>query len=455
MLIRNLLYILQSENYNYLRFLKFVYTHYQWWNLEKRQKIKWTAKTFLLYFLILAILLILLISAFICLGIYGLIIFLLISILMLPFVVCLALGIIFPIDVFMKKIISEKAKKILKEKRSKGLTVIGITGSFGKTSTKEILYSILREKFEVIKTPGNVNTETGVANFIIKNLSNEKIFIVEMGADKAGDIKDLCNLIEPDYSILTGIGFSHLERFANHSILIKEKFILPERTKKISVLNADNEIIVKHKDKFKISNSVYVSKSLASNIKIKENFQGLEFTYEDLNLETQLLGLHNVMLIIMCIRIAREFGVSDEEIKNGLKKLKPATHRLEPIYNNVSNIWVIDDSYNGNFDGIKSGIEVLSGAKGRKVVITPGIVELGEQAKLIHNEIGRLYAKNVDLVLLIKNPNSNFIIEGMKEEGFQNYMVYASTEAAHSDLKNVLKGGDAVIFQNDLTDNYF
>ena len=121
----------------------------------------------------------------------------------------------------------------------------------------------------------------------------------------------------------------------------------------------------------------------------------------------------------------------------------------------MTKVWVIDDSYNGNYAGIVSGIEVLKRALGRKIVLTPGLVELGEKSAEIHEKIGRLYAESdIDLVLLIKSPNSGYITKGLKEKGFENYKVYESSQVAHADLSNVVKSGDTIIFQNDLPDNY-
>lgn len=116
---------------------------------------------------------------------------------------------------------------------------------------------------------------------------------------------------------------------------------------------------------------------------------------------------------------------------------------------------VIDDSYNGNFDGIKSGVQLLGRAVGRKVVLTPGLVELGSKTESIHRQIGKLYSQHVDLVLIIRSVMTDHIIQGLKENNFTNYKIYETTQEAHADLGNILQKSDTILFQNDLTDNYF
>ncbi|MDO8529247.1 MAG: Mur ligase family protein, partial [bacterium] len=265
MLIKNLIYILQSENYDISRFLKYAYTHYCWWDLEKRQKIKWTSKAILLCIVSLILSIALLIITFLNLQIFAAMIIAVIIILSLPLIIALSLALILPIDIAAKKRILKKAKNILEKKRAENkLIVIGIAGSFGKTSAKEILYAILKEKFETVKTPENINTDLGVANFIIEKLGNEEIFIVEMGAHHRGDIQILCDLVRPDYSMLTGVGYSHLERFGSFDSLIEEKFVLPQNTRKISVLNADSDLINNYQNKLKLPGTKNVSKSMAS-----------------------------------------------------------------------------------------------------------------------------------------------------------------------------------------------
>lgn len=437
--------------------MRFAYSHSQWWKLEKRAHLVWTKKARLIYVLTALMLLAIFLLSIGIFGVGGILSFV-VMIPLVPIIIVIVLWIIEPIDLFLKERIFKKAQRFLRENR-KNLTVIGITGSYGKTTTREILSSILGEKFRVIRLSENINTDIGIADFILKNpklFRENEIFIVEMGAYKKGEIKKLCALVSPDYAILTGINESHLERFGSVENIILAKFELPLAAKKTVVLNFDDENVSRNYARFKLKESVGVSKSEAKNIKSLDNFSGLEFELDGAMFRTKLLALHNITLILLASRVAQKLGMTLSEISRGVGKLEHIPHRLEPIYNEMTKVWVIDDSYNGNFDGIVSGLEVLKRAPGRKIVLTPGLVELGEKSAEIHKKIGHLYAESgIDIILLIKSPNSGYITKGLEGKGFKNYRIYESSQEAHADLSNIVKSGDTIIFQNDLPDNYF
>jgi len=453
MLIRNLIYILQSENYDIGRFIKFSYSRLKWWKLEQRKQIVWTLKARLICAMSTSLIAVLVLWFFTEFNWTGFLIIIPV-IALLPFVIAISLLLIQPLDIIIKARRFKKAKHILGEKK---LTIIGITGSYGKTSVKEILSAILGEKYKVLKTPENINTDIGIANFVIKNkeeLDDCDIFIVEMGAYGAGDIAKICDIVSPDYAVLTGINESHLERFGSLDNIIKGKFELPERTKLLSVLNFDDKDIKNNFNKFKINKYAAVSKDAVKNIRAKNNFEGMEFEFNNIKFQTKLLAEHNITLILLCAEIAKELRMSLGEIASAVEKIRQLPHRLELIYNKQANITVIDDGYNGNIDGIISGLKVLGRAAGRKIILTPGLVELGGQSENIHRAIGALYAKKVDLVLLIKNSATKHIAAALDENNFKNYKIYDTAADAHNDLKNVLKSGDTIIFQNDWPDNY-
>jgi UDP-N-acetylmuramoyl-tripeptide--D-alanyl-D-alanine ligase len=455
MLLKNLIYILQSENYYFFRFLKFVYSHFNWWNLQKIKKITWTSKALALWTISAFVILVLVFAMFILGGLLKAIILTLLIIPFLPLIIGISLAILYPADFWLKKRIFSRAGKIIKHKKA---TVIGITGSYGKTSAKEILAVMLEKKYPVIKTPENVNTDIGIAEFIINNSSKfdeQTVFIVEMGAYKIGEIARTAEIVKPKFSILTGINESHLERFGSLKNIIQGKFELPERTEELAVLNLDDRTIEENYRRFNIKKMIGVSQVEAKNVLVKSDFQGLEFEWRGEKFETQLLAEHNITAILLCASIAQELGIGMDEITDAVKMIVPVAHRLQPIFNSYTGITVIDDSYNGNINGIRSGIDVLQRARGRKVVLTPGLVELGEKSREIHSEIGKLYTQKVDLVLLIDSPGAKHIERAMKSLDFKNYKVYNNTKEAHEDLANILKNGDTIIFQNDLTDNYF
>lgn len=455
MIIRNLIYILQGESYSLRRFLFFVYNNYYWWKLEQRQKIDWTIKVKLIYVSNLVFLCLLIIFLFSTLSFWSLILWPIIYVL-LPIIISILYLIIAPLDYLLKSLLIRRARKALKS-HSK-LRVIGITGSYGKTSVKEILFTILSSKFKVIETPDNINTDLGIAKFIINNgvgLAQADFFIVEMGAYHRGDIAKICDLATPDYSILTGINESHLERFGNLENTIFAKFELVEHTNKLSVLNFNDENIRNNYHRFKINEVIGLDNAVASNIELLPNFSGLSFVFNGQNFTTKLLAKHNIDLIILALTLAQRLGVDNDEALRAVSELNYVKHRLQPIFNNFSQVLVIDDSYNGNFQGFISGLEVLSRANGRKLIITPGLVELANKTEIRHREIANLYIKyKIDLVLLIKNSSTKFIIDEFQKKAFNNYRVYINSQEAHNSLKDILKAGDTIIFQNDWPDNY-
>lgn len=453
-LLRSLIYILQRESYDVKRFLSFVYRDWRWWSLEKRQALVWTSKVRLLYFCSWLLLALIIISFFYY-GSLWTIVALLIILPLLPLLVLVSLFILWPVDYFLKRSVLARAKKKLS---SLPVKIIGITGSYGKTSLKEILAVVLGADFKVIKTPENVNTDLGIANFILERaaeISAADYFIIEMGAYQIGDIAKICRLFRPEYSLLTGINEAHLERFGNLDNTIQAKFELGVATGKQVVLNLADENIKNNYQRFKLPGVLGVDFTTVQNIQILPDFKGLSFVYKGKNFSTPLLARHNIILIAMALALAEKLGLDLSQAVAPLATMPPIPHRLELIKNSASDVLVIDDSYNGNFQGFISGLEVLGRAIGRRLVITPGLVELGEKNEERHRAIADLYIEaRLDQVLLINNSATRYIKEEFERRGFKNYIVYPDTPIAHNALASVLKPGDTIIFQNDWPDNY-
>lgn len=456
MLIRNLLYILQLGNYEINNFLKFSYSHWPWYNLQKKGALRWTRKIFFIYFSTL-----LLISLFIFFSLYVFkywgVVMVILLVLFLPILLSVSCLLITPFDLITRNRMIKRARKIL-DKHRESLTIIGITGSYGKTSTKEILFAMLERKFRVIKFDGNINTDIGIAAAIIArdiDLTECDVLIVEMGAYRLGDIRKICRYVQPDYSILTGINEAHLEKFGTIDNTIRAKFELPEMTKKVSILNFNDKNVADNYEKFKIKNAI-ILKSDGVEIQAIENFGGLNFIIDGIVFQTRLLAKHNIDLILLCIEMAKLMGICVSDLVGVIRDIQYFKHRLEPINNPVSGVCVIDDSYNGNLKGFESGLEVLNRALGRRIIITPGLVEQGSAMIDIHHGIGAMYINaGIDLVLLIKNKATKYIVEEMDKRNFRDYKVYETTMAAHADLHNLLRTGDTILFQNDWSDNYF
>ena len=368
-------------------------------------------------------------------------------------------------------------------KRIKALQprVVGITGSYGKTSTKYILHQILSQKFNTLMTPDSYNTPMGICKVIRGDLAPEhEIFIVEMGAYKRGDIRELCNLASPEIGILTAVGPQHLERFKSIENIAKAKYELIESLPSdgLAVFNCDNEICAELADKreqggssvrryatepFPVTSVSDKANLTATNI--RHNIKGLAFTAHvgvgttditDVEIQTQLLGQHNVSNILAAMMVAIECGMTVEEIREAIVNVEPVPHRLQ-LTTGVGDVTIIDDSFNANPVGAKAALEVLTEiGDGKKVLVTPGMVELGEREYEENKRFGEQAANVCDLVILVGPTRTTPILDGLKAAEYpsQQIIVALNLEEVKQHLATQVKAGDVVLFENDLPDNY-
>ena len=460
MIFKNLLYIYQLEHYDKKRFLLFAYRN-NWFTIGNRSGLDWTKRAGLIFSFCAAIIVLVVVIVSFLEGFWGAVLSLVACVVLLPVMMVIADTVIAPLVLLKKKNVLLLAKRVLLDAKGDGLVTVGITGSFGKTTIKNIAEKVLGEKYEVVVVPGNINTDIGVANYVLEHkdsIAGADILIAEMGAYKKGDIRKVCFVVEPDYSLTTAIGESHVERFGSLENIISAKFELANATKKKAFVNNDNGVISKHVDR-EVKNKGVVVKISADkevrDVKILDDFKGVSFIYRDKKFTTNIVAEYVVGLSVLVFVLAEELKMSVSGMQDGLKKVEPIPHRLEVIRNEKEDRIVIDDSYNGNYAGFLAGLEVLSRAKGRKVVVTPGIVELGDaRSKEVHTELAKKYAEIVDLLLLVKNKNTEYIIRMLRKIRYNTFKVYDTARDAHSDLGAVLEKGDTILFQNDITDNY-
>ncbi|MFH0774384.1 MAG: UDP-N-acetylmuramoyl-tripeptide--D-alanyl-D-alanine ligase [bacterium] len=353
---------------------------------------------------------------------------------------------IWPIEKFINLRYLIMAKRKLKMFKPK---VIGITGSYGKTSTKHILAHILSRKYKVLATPESYNTLMGICKVINNDLLGEhEIFIVEMGAYKRGDIKELCDFVKPEIGILTGIGIQHLERFGSVENIKKAKFELIESLPSdgIAILNSNCEYCQAFQGKVKTIRYGGEEKE------IRVGVEGLSFSVNGITFQTSLLGSHNIQNILSAIACARELKMTLEEIKEAVFSLPQIPHRLQLIKTPTSII--IDDAYNANPVGAKEALAVLSQFSGRKILITPGMIELGEREVEENRLFGENAAKTCDNVILVGEKRTKAISDGLLSAGFprDNLFVVKNLDEARDKLSQIR--GDAILFENDLPDNY-
>ncbi|HSH36040.1 UDP-N-acetylmuramoyl-tripeptide--D-alanyl-D-alanine ligase [Schnuerera sp.] len=360
----------------------------------------------------------------------------------------------------------QQAKEKIKSMRN--LQVIGITGSFGKTSTKFITGTILKEKYKVLNTPESYNTPMGLSKVINEQL-NEKyqVFIAEMGARYIGDIKELSKLTKPRIGVITSIGPTHLETFKNLDNIMKTKYELIEElpTDGVAIFNYDDEHIRKLADKTfkeKILYGIDDREELdiyAKDVEVSQ--EGSTFTINDkkgnsIRCTTKLLGKHNIYNILAGVSVAVAMGLNFEEIKKGIHKIQPIPHRLN-IINSETGVIIIDDAFNSNPIGAKAALEVLSQFKeGRKIIVTPGMVELGEREEESNRELGVNIGKVCDFAILIGEKRTLPIYEGLTEIGYNkdNIFVVKDLNEATKIIQRITKPKDVVLFENDLPDNY-
>lgn len=382
---------------------------------------------------------------------------------MLPLFVILAYFITYPIEKLISNSYLKKSKK--KIQSQKDLLVIGVTGSYGKTSIKNILSTILSEKFKVCSTPASYNTPLGLSKTILSKLSPEdNIFIAEMGAKQRGDIEELCSMVSPSIGIITGIGNQHLLTFGSIDNISKTKGELADYVVKNNgkiYFNVDTEATLELSNKYEqgiktaSTSSEYDLK--VEGVKVDKTGSTFKLCYNGKKVEcsTMLLGSHNVSNIVLSARVALDLGLSLEEISNGISKLKAIPHRLE-IIKSASSYTIIDDAYNSSVEGSKASLDVLSKFEGKKIVITPGLVELGSDQFNSNFEFGRDLARVCDYVIIDSTINYDAISSGLIFAGFdENKIIQALNLSKSVEILSEIAGeGDVVLFENDLPDNY-
>ena len=357
-----------------------------------------------------------------------------------------------------------KRKASSKLKSLTNLKVIGVTGSYGKTSSKNILSSILNIKFNAMATPKNFNTPFGLTMSINDHLDKfNDYFIAEMGACKKGEIKELCDLVHPTYGILTKIGVAHLETFGSEEIIQKTKFELIESLPEdgIGVLNIDDPKQVSYKGDFKckiiwIGIDDKKADLYAYDIKLTENGTSFKVKFKDdkksYEFTTKLLGKANIYNILAGLALGDAFGITKEQLIQGVKKIQPVEHRLQ--LKKYFDMNLIDDAYNANPDGCKMALDVLKMMPGKRIVISSGMIELGNLASKLHHELGEYMAKTTDEVILIGKEQTKDIYEGLKSSKYDMNKVHVLNNIMDAfTLVHDLKGKETyILLQSDLPD---
>jgi len=380
---------------------------------------------------------------------------------MLPWLVAYSLALVVQIGKTLiqkpreKRINANTKRKLSKHKAIK----IAIAGSYGKTTMREILKNVLGESKLVAAPPHTYNTPLGVAKFVDTLNGREEVLIFELGEHYPGDIKQLCEIIDPDIGIITGVNTAHLERFGEISRTIATVFELADylATKPVYV-NKDSELAAQNARQ----GNILYGKDGVGNWEVKSASTDLSGTYfvadrgkTNLHVESKLLGLHQVGPLCLAVAVASRLGLRPQRIKAGLAKTESFEHRLQPL-TWPGGVTILDDSFNGSPDGFAAAIKFLKSLKAkRKIYVTPGMVELGSATAAAHVKVGEEVGKGVDVVVLIENSVTEFIKQGLKKAGFKGQLLkYPDMPTALKALPSLCLPGDVVLLANDWSDNY-
>lgn len=382
---------------------------------------------------------------------YGLISYLPFAVLpmLLPLILAAANGILGVFENARNKKFVKRAGQVLDECK---ITRIGVVGSFGKTSVKNVLKTLLSEKYSVVETPESFNTPIGIAKTVFSDgFSGKQIFIAEMGARKAGDIAALCRMVKPDYAVFTGVCEQHIGTFKSlENVWAEKSEILKCGAKKVVCGEGLRAYIGKETEGVSFAGEV-------ENLSLRATETAFTLTVGGgkIAVKTSLLGEGAAENIALCVKLCEELGLTAEEIARGIEKIQPVPHRLQLLENGGA--YILDDGYNCNPRGADMAIDALSRFGGGKCIVTPGIIECGILEEKINNALGEKIAKaGLDKVILVGDTLVGAVKEGYLAGGgdAEKLVSVKTLDGAKSVLKDWLKAGDAVLFLNDLPDVY-
>lgn len=378
-----------------------------------------------------------------------------------PYMVLLANLVNRPIEKGINQYYIQDARRMLKA--CPNLKIIGITGSYGKTSVKYYLHTLLSARYDVLMTPESFNTPMGVVKTIRGSLkATHEIFLCEMGARHVGDIKEICDIVDPQIGVITSLGYQHLETFKTleHIVGTKRELFDALPVGGPRFVNGDNEFVKQYGvDQGAVTYGLEEGNAYrACDLKYSE--KGTRFVVQapDGSREeftTRLLGEHNVINITGAIAVSHEMGIPLDKLKIPVRRLEGAPHRLQPIAK--GNTIIIDDAYNSNPNGAHMALKTLGMFQGVRVLVTPGMVELGEQEDHYNYELGREAVQHCDYIVLVGHRQTESIQRGVADADFDRNHLYVADNL--QDAMNYVYGIVTsqkliVLLENDLPDNY-
>ncbi len=336
---------------------------------------------------------------------------------------------------------------------------IAIVGSYGKTSMKEMLATVLGASLDVVATPGNMNVLSSHARFAKTLHGDEDVVIVEFGEGKPGDVASFSKVVQPTHAVITGLAPAHLDQYktleaAGSDIFSVTQFVSPEHI----YVNVESNVI---RD-FMTEGLIEYNRDGVLGWRVesaKTDIYGTSFDLvragQTLKLRSSLLGLHQVGPLAVVAAIGLEFGLTPQQVEEGIAATRPFEHRMQPYQ--LAGAWIIDDTYNGNIEGVRAGTKLLADLEAkRKIYVTPGLVDQGDEVESIHGHMGELIAAaNPNLVVLMQNSVTGYIQAGLVAAGYEGeVLVQADPLDFYTHLDHFVAEGDVVLMQNDWTDNY-
>lgn len=367
-----------------------------------------------------------------------------------------------PIEKAVREHFLNEARTIIAN--SPSLVKIGITGSYGKTSTKNIVQAVLSDQYYSLMTPASFNTPMGITITIREHLKPlHEVFVCEMGADKVGEIDYLTKFVKPTIGIVTSIGPQHLNTFGSLENIITEKMLMVENLPKdgVGILNYDNKYI----REYKIKNSC---RTVTCGIESEDvdyravdiEYQATGSTFNILHegrkypFSTKLLGAHNILNIVISVAVGREMNVSFENLQKAVMNIEKIEHRLE--LKKINGFTFIDNAFNSNPEGSAMSLEVLSRMPETRWIVTPGMIDLGEKQYSANKHFGELMKGRCDQVILVGPKQTEPIYDGLKESGFDMECVHVVEKVAEA-FAYVYKNADpkdTILLENDLPDAF-
>lgn len=381
-----------------------------------------------------------------------------------PIAVLLGLYAASPFERFIQNGFKKQARRKLQSMPH--LKVIAITGSYGKTSVKFAVAEVLRQRFNVLATPGSFNTPMGICLVINRDLKPEhQILVLEMGARYRGDIQELCDIARPDIAIVTNVGIAHLETFGSRETIALEKGTIVENVSNggFAVLNGDDERVrnmQSRTDQQVIFAGLDADDSALHVKDLAYNADGASFVLTDNNgdeasVRTSLIGKHNIFNILLGAVVGKQLGLRLRQIAHAIERLQPVEHRLK--VRKQGEVTILDDAFNSNPVGARNAVEMLGLFRdGKRIIVTPGMIELGDRQDEENRAFGAAIAANADLVVLVGDQQTTAIQRGLQDQGYpeDQIHIFSSLKEAQAWLATVLSAGDTVLYENDLPDQF-